>query len=594
MTSWDISFAPLLDIHIAVWGLVALFVFVAVMEWRRKIAQRTLRMAALLLAFTGLAGIVFRPHFQTTESVSGIMLLTKGYSAPKADSLLKLHPGLTIYKAPEATSFAKAIELPSFNALRGVSQRIHYVLGEGLPYYVFDDTSGFRYNYLPSKPGQGVQSISIPQEVKARRNSVVKGTVNSATLGAWLRWRGPEGAIDSVGLKIGEQPFTFGFLPKLPGRFVYNLELLDSAGTLLQSEKVPVVVAEERMLTVLFAAQFPTFELRYLKNLLAEQGHALSLRYQLSKGKYRYEFANQPDRPFARLTSTLLEEADLLFVDMASLESLSLPERSALDEAVKNGLGVVIGVGEGTVSRKVKEWMPFELVDQKPDTIQLSIAPNQLVRLDGAGVSFVTSAGLNSVWADRQVKPIAAYGYSGLGKISSALWQNSYRLMLKGDELAYANLWITLLDEVAQKAPACCEVAWVNAPPYYIDEPVHFTLMSALEEPPSVKYHGEIVPLKESWQVDNFWSGNIWPDRPGWDSLVIDGLSQPAYFFVNEASEWESVAAAQRTRNTEFAAGSPPAEAAEQVQVVKKPVSSLLFYLLLLTGLGGLWLAPKV
>lgn len=594
MTSWDISFAPLLNIQITVWGLVVLFVLVAVMEWRRKLSQRTLRIAALQLVFAGLTGIVLRPHFQTTESVSGIMLLTRGYSAAKADSLLKLHPGLTIYKAPGAASFAKATELPSFNSLRSVSHRIHYVLGEGLPHYVFDDTSRFRYNYLPSEPGQGVQSISIPREVKARRNSVLKGTLNSATLGAWLRWRGPEGAIDSLELSIGEQSFTFGFMPKLPGRFVYNLELLDSAGALLLSEKVPVVVAEERKLTVLFAAQFPTFELRYLKNLLAEQGHALSLRYQLSKGKFRYEFANQSDRPFARLTSNVLEEADLLFVDMASLESLSLPERNALDDAVKNGLGVVIGTGEGTVSRRVKEWMPFELIDQKPDTIELSIAPGQLVRLDGAGVSFVASAGLHSVWADRQGKPIAAYGYNGLGKVGSALWQNSYRLMLKGDELAYANLWITFMDEVARKAPACCEVTWVNAPPCYIDEPVHFTLMSALEEPPKVTYGGEVVPLKESWQVDNFWSGTVWPDRSGWDSLIIDGLLQPEYFFANEAHEWESVAAAQRTRNTQFAAGSISDEAAEQTQVVKKLVSSLLFYLLLLTGLGGLWLAPKV
>jgi len=594
MTSWSISFQPLLDINLMAAVLVLLFLFIGAMEWRRKMGRRVLRLAALGISFLGLAGLLLRPHFSMEQELSCAVLLTKGYEASQADSLLKANPLLTVYQAPDAAPFEGAVELKSFHGLKGISESVDFVLGDGLPAYVFNQNSSLRYTYLPSKASQGIQSLEIPEELKANRINTLSGMINSLQSGGFLRWRGPEGEIDSVEVSVGSQPFSFSFTPKLPGRFIYQLELTDSTGVVQSGYKIPIVVARERQLSVLMVAQFPTFELRYLKNLLAEQGHSLALRYQLSKGKFRYEYANQPEAPFSRLTSDVLQGAHLLFIDQVSLASLSPQERSVLEDAIESGLGVLVGIAEQPLSQAVKSWLPFELAPQKQDTIAVRVTPNEVARLTASSVVFEPTSELNKVWDDVQGQIVAAYAYNGLGRVGSALWQDSYRLVLKGQQLTYATLWIELIDAVARKPASCCEIQLERKAPYYVDEPVGVTVWGSPDNIPELMYQNEPVPLKEDWPVENVWHSTIWPGKPGWDSLVVEEAAQPYYFFVHERPEWESLATAMQRKETLINASTQSAEQDRSLTQVQQAVPELFFYLLILLGFGGLWLAPKL
>ncbi|MEQ8687485.1 MAG: hypothetical protein RIE86_19435 [Imperialibacter sp.] len=594
MNSWMISFEPLLNIHLTLWGLILLFTIIAVAEWRRKMGRKLLRLSALLVAFIGLAGILLRPHYLSESPQSDIMLLTQGYNAEEADSLLQSNPGLSVYKAPGAADFKAAAELKSFNELAGLKERIRYVLGNGLPDYVFDDASPFRFTYLPSASTDGIQAINVAEKVRPNRRSAVSGIASQVAPGSMIRWSGPEGRIDSLKLSASTEEFPFGFTPKLAGKFVYELELLDSAGSLVATYKVPVQVAEERMLKMVFIGQFPTFESRYLKNLLVEQGHTLALRYQLSKDKFRYEFANQAEAPFRRLTTTLLEAADLLWIDEASLDALSREEANALNAAVDQGLGVLVTVNQQSASRKTRRWMPFQLTRYDADTLSVAVDLGRQVSLSGVGLAIDRSPEVIPVWEDGSGSVLAAYAYQGQGKIGTALWQDTYRLVLKGQELTYAALWMELIESLARKASVCCDIQVETKEPHFIDEPIRFTVISSLEEPPVVRYKGETVPLIENWQLDNVWSGTIWPDGAGWDSLFVEADGQSKHFFVHERPDWQSVAVSQQIASTALHASKEPGISRRYIQTIKKPISAVIFYLLLLVGFGGLWLAPKV
>ncbi|CAD5252569.1 MULTISPECIES: hypothetical protein [unclassified Imperialibacter] len=594
MSSWILSFEPLLNIHLTLWGLILLFVIIAVAEWRRKMGRKLFRLSALLLAFIGLAGVLLRPHYQSESALSDIMLLTKGYNGAKADSLLQTNPGLSVYKALDAADFKAATDLKSFSQLTGIKERIRYVLGAGLPDYVFDDASSLRFAYFPSSSPEGIQAIDVPEKVNLNRRSAVSGVVIQGTPGSMIRWSGPEGRMDSLMLLADTEGFSFGFVPKLAGKFIYELELLDSAGSSTATYKVPVQVAEERKLKMVFVSQFPTFESRYLKNLLAEQGHSLALRYQLSKDKFSYEFANQAEVPFRRLTTTLLDDADLLWIDEASLDALNREEANALNAAVDQGLGVFITVNQQSASRNARRWMPLQLTRYDADTLSVAVDLGRQVSLSGVGLAIDKSPEIIPVWEDTSGSVLAAYAYQGQGKIGTSLWQDTYRLVLKGQELTYAALWMEVIESLARKASVCCDIQVETKEPYFIDEPIRFTVISSLEEPPLVSYKGETVPLIESWQLDNVWSGTIWPDATGWDSLFVDAAGQSKHFFVQEQSDWQSVAFSQQIANTALHASKEPGISRRYVQTIKKPISAVIFYLLLLVGFGGLWLAPKV
>jgi hypothetical protein len=355
-----------------------------------------------------------------------------------------------------------------------------------------------------------------------------------------------------------------------------------------------VLVAKERKLKMVFISQYPTFESRYLKNLMAEQGHSLALRYQLSKDKFRYEFANQAEVPFRRLTTILLEDADLLWIDEASLDALSREEANALNATVDQGLGVFVIVNEASVSRNARRWLPFQLTRYDADTLLVAVDSDRRASLTGVRFEIGKSPEVMPLWEDRSGSLIAAYAHQGQGKIGTALWQDTYRLVLKGQELVYASLWMEVIESLARRASVCCDIEVETKEPYFIDEPIRFTVTSSLEEPPLVRYKGEVVPLMENWQLDNIWNGTIWPDAAGWDSLFLDAAGQSKHFFAHERPDWQSVAVSQQIANTALHARRESGISTPCTQAIKKPVSAAVFYLLLLVGFGGLWLAPKV
>lgn len=88
---------------------------------------------------------------------------------------------------------------------------------------------------------------------------------------------------------------------------------------------------------------FPTFESKYLKNYLAETGHRVVVKNQLTAARYKYEYFNITSKPVIDITKEKLTLFDLLIIDSKSLKNLSNRERTTLKNVVKeSGMGILI------------------------------------------------------------------------------------------------------------------------------------------------------------------------------------------------------------------------------------------------------------
>jgi len=590
MNSWNLTFDPVFPSGLLLGLLVLLFAWLAVAEWQRKMSKRMPRMIALFLLFFGVSGLFFKPAYFSHKAISTDILLTPGYRKERADSLLQVYPQATVFRTSEAESYVGSVELASLADMEGLNFGIRFVLGEGLPQYAFDLLSS-RVEYLPGTLPKGLLSIDIPENLKAGRPEQLNLVFNPSSGERAIRLTGPEGPTDSVTLREKHSDYSVAFTPKLPGRWTYELQVLDSAGAVLKTYPMPVQVERERKLQMVFLQQFPSFETTYLKNYLARQGHAIAARYKLSKNKFRFESANGAPASFQRIDQALLATTDLLFIDAGALAGLSGNENLALEEAVSEGLGMLVWPRD--ISNELRQnWLPFDFAEALSDTLTISLAGKEQLRLSSSGNYITPHPETYAIWPRYGGGLAAAYRYKGIGAVGTVMWTDSYKLVLKGKNNVYGLLWAEVIDGIAKKEQPCCSIAWEPGMPHYLDEPLQFRLLANGEAAPELYFGGERVPLREDWQVDNLWYGTIWPTRTGWDSLTIAGKA--TWFFVHTHGEWQSVEAAERMRMTKLQAEKSSDSRNFQSPPIATPVAPIAFYLLVLLGAGGLWLAPKL
>ncbi len=203
------------------------------------------------------------PQSQITNHKS-VILLTDGYEQRVIDSL---------------PSF-EATKVSSYNNLSKLNH-VKIITGNGLPNWALDLLPSKNYNFIPSPAPKGITAIETDEHLYAHRWNTIRGTYNGGE--SLIKLRGPGGFEDSVTTSKGA--FSLSFFAKSSGRFLYDL--ITPEGT----ETLPLIIEPERQLNIILISNYPTFELRYLKNFLAAKGHRLSVRNQVSKDKYKFEFA---------------------------------------------------------------------------------------------------------------------------------------------------------------------------------------------------------------------------------------------------------------------------------------------------------------
>lgn len=580
------SFQPLIPISIVSLGLLILLAILAWMERRSTARWLAARLFALIILLASIAALLLRPALPATDRQSPLLLLTKNYDRQVVDSLRQTTPKLEILYTSDALPYPQAQPLTDPISLSTLAPRVTGIAGEGLPADVLEYFPEHRFQFYPAAPQPGVTAMLQEAYYEGQPN-LLQGRYQTDGETVTLVLSSPSAAEDSVQLAgAAEQAFSLAFTPRSAGKWLYNLLVKDSSGAVLDLQKVPLVVTTQRHLRILILQAFPAFEIRYLKDFLAAKGHAVAVRSQVSRDKYRTEFSNLPEQALARINATLLDGFDVLLLDGAAYQALSRAELSAISQSVNAGLGV-LGLINGPQA-ELDRWLGLGSVGREPDTISLE----KNISLPAYPVQAASRHDWYPVHVSSRGHTIAAYRYEGKGRLAFQSLQESYAYWLRGDSLTYGGLWIPLLEKTARPLTSDYTLNLNSIFPHYAGVPIDFQLTTA-NNPVAVLADSVAVPLLEDYRIAGVWHGRSWPEHAGWHQLKAGEVQLDYYSFPTAA--WPSLAVAQKKQFTQSRAVSAPAFAAAMHENTRlQPVSLLWFYLFFLLSAGFLWLAPKL
>ncbi|MFO7721177.1 MAG: hypothetical protein R6W85_12135, partial [Gillisia sp.] len=442
--------------------------------------------------------------------------------------------------------------------------------------------------FLGGNPPEGIVKLNYEQENFVGDHLVLKGLYSNPKSGNRLVLQDPGGTgLDSLVFNAEEkQPFLLSAELKVEGKYLFSLVEKDSLGEMLTSDPVPVRITEKEPLQILILNSFPTFETRYLKNFLAEAGHHVSVRSQITTGRYKYEYFNTNRSPLGNLTENSLESFDLLIIDAASLRSLPGNQRRAIENSVKNnGLGMFIQADDAFFKSPGIANLDFERIttsevsmEQWPG-IKLSVFPYAIK--DDFGMQSIHTA-KNLIWS--------GYKRNGSGRTGTTVFTNTYQPLLDGHSREYKQLWSQVVEHISRKEYTSAE--WEPSQMIaYKDEPFNFKLRTLLDSVKVKNQDGNTIPLVQDIDFPMLWKGTNWPKQSGWNTLKAD-TSGIFEYYVTEEIHWRALTAFNtREDNRRYFNRT---ESAGKGSRSLEPINPLWFFLLFLICMGGLWLEPKL
>ncbi|QNH62061.1 hypothetical protein [Hymenobacter sediminicola] len=517
----------------------------AVAAWKRPDPRRrAARVVASILAVAALWLTAYPPHRTSTVPQAEAILLTSGYQPDTLSALLRrLGPATRIWRYQPNTSAAVRSDTPSVARLgilreqQPVLRQLH-VLGTGLPPAVMPELGSIRV--IPHTPPAftGFQTAYWNRSVELGQPLLLEGFfTSSARTAVWVRLQSAGATQDSVRLPGGRGAFRLRYTPKTAGRLVATLSAGPTA-RLLAQEPVPAEVLPTRPLRVLLLAATPSFELKFLKNHLAVQQHAVAWRAGISRGLTQTEFSNHPTTDLNRLTSALLARFDVLIADAAVLASCAPSETQALRSAQRTGgLGLILLAESATLPKAALapgirvQMQPGAGIDRPrrlAEVAATAVVPATLQLNDTAQPLF-SVAGL--------VRPVAAAQRLGQGTVVVTTLPETYPWLLQNTPAPYNTYWSRLLTAAAR--PAEYSSRWTVVTPWpRLGLPVTVQL-SATVRPTRAPVVSDAtgkplaqLALLQDTGLPEWNTATYWPAQTGWQQLQRPGqVNQWVYVF---------------------------------------------------------------
>ena len=572
----DTLFWPILIGVVLLWGL---FVF---KEWPARYSKRFwLKTFISLLAIIALALIFLKLIILTEGMIAKAVLLTEGYDQEVLDSLRRQDKKLTIINYIKGESiFSEETEIGSL-----------VILGQGIQKYDFWQLENVPAHYLGMNTTQGITSLFYKQNNSIGDKLVIKGNYQKAKPGTRLILEAPGGiAVDSVIFNSGkDQTFELSTDLKVAGKYLYKLTEKDSMGEKLRTNPIPVKITKRLPLKILMIDAFPTFETKYLKNYLAQAGQEVSIRTQITTGRYKYEYFNIEQKGPITFTEDILKKFDLLIIDASSLKDLSKKEKLILKRSIRyEGLGVFIQPSMDFFNTK------NELADLKfkgDNKTKISLDSNSKIQVNKYPYQFIPQNRLQTIVSYDKSR-LAAYQKIGLGRVGTGVLENSYQLVLDGNGDQYQDLWSKIIKKISKRAKISSELT-SDQFIVFKDEPYNFRLRTKEAMPIVVDLKESKVPLKQDISISNLWKGTVYPREKGWQTLRLkNDTSSTLDYYVNEIEVWKSLISEETKLENKRNFSESINEGKTRKR--KEPIDPIWFYGIFLIGMGYLWLEPKL
>ncbi|MBE7171252.1 MAG: hypothetical protein INR73_11720 [Williamsia sp.] len=595
--------------YIVIAGCLGTLAFVVWNELARPNRSRlVLRLIACLLAVVSLACMTIPLHWiQPAKNLSAntAVLLTEGYQADSVRNFLQQSAQQpTVYSlSPESRESAGlnrvSLPLDSIAFLAANYTNLH-VFGNGFDKDELTCLQNRAIRFHPAPLPAGIQTISWTKELQEGESMVVQGhCYNPLSTPVRVVLSGYQTGFDSVMINPGNnQPFQLSAVPKLRGKALFSLSVLNQKDT-LEQEPLPVEIDTAAPVKILLLSSAPNFETRFLKDWLAKKGYAVEVRTLISTGKQDRLFANTGNLSPNQLNASLLQQTDVLISDPVALNNLRATEQQAIRTAVAaQGLGLIIRA-DSLLPRSfyggffpltqnhdsISKQVPLIIADAIPDTASWLAEQPLYIRLQPGSQALVQTASATGV--------VAGSALYGAGKIVLTTIPNSYSWLLAGNNKTYEAYWSLLIKKSLRKKVAPATWSFLPSIPF-VDEPVTLQVETESDRPPVYPVSNTGVAYAQNFLLPFAWQALYWP-LEGWQTT--GSVADPVHWYVWGKKNWKGVQAKHKqaiTRNYVLQQTS----SREQVGVAgtssSLPLPKIYFFIIFLFSAGFLWIEKKL
>lgn len=532
-----------------------------------------------LLALQGLAGALLYLTLFPLETASrpGRLVVATGGDATAPDR----QAGDIRVALPEAPSLPGAVRVPDLStALRRYPQAGRLLIeGHGLlprDQIILDRPATFQ----PSSPPAGLIALVAPGPVAPGGRFWTAGQVGTLKTGRVE-------LLDPAGRVVDQSPVTANGLFRLsataraPGQALFILRLRDSGGKLVEQIAVPIDARAQTPPRVLVLAGAPGPEVKYLRRWAQDAGIDLSVEIDVGAGV-------QLGDPATPLNATSLATVDLAVIDDRRWESLSASARSALDAAVRDGLGLLLRPTGPLSPATRREWTALGLEISSGDDL---LPPDEPSRATGAGQTspaltrrdlLLPASDAVSMIRDADGVALARWRPRNRGRVGLWIVTDSYVLPLVGEADRYGELWSGLFSALArpgdEAGPRLEGLARVGSRASLC----HVTGKAVQIVGPDSPVRSALVDPATGDRA----CAALWPTREGWTRVREAGGRETA-FYVHPATATPSLIASAHREATFALVEAARVETRRAPS--RAPGSPWPWAAALLAALGGLW-----
>ena len=374
-------------------------------------------------------------------------------------------------------------------------------------------------------------------------------------------------------------------IARAPGRSVFHLRLLDAQAHVLDSVPVPQQTLAATPLRLLVRASAPGPELKYLRRWATDAGLRVQVQADTGAGLSVGDGA-------VALDAATLARSDLLLLDERSLAALSAGQLTAVRQALRNGLGVLLrsaGAPSASARQRLRDLgLPVQgdgssyAVELPGDGESAMLAARRgpldsatLPTADGEAADRSShSAALPSLEAlalqvndgsallhDTAGQPLGGWRSVGKGRIGLLPVTDSWRWVLAGRDDRHGELWSGVVATLARAQPGT-DALWSPQAQAWLGERVALCGVQAPLQAFDAKGAG--VPLVVDATTSSMRCAGWWPQAAGWQRLQHGDTTVWRYVFdAKEAAALHRQAMSDATTQA-LAMGAPAGTAAMQ------------------------------
>ncbi|MBZ9651427.1 hypothetical protein [Psychroflexus montanilacus] len=561
--------------------LILILVFVW-KEWKTSGRKHLiLKIFLSLLAVTSLALLALKPAVPKEIKEGRVIIITEHYNQNQLDSLKKE------YRKSKVLDYRKEKALSGLTDSKEI-----FVLGSGVNVYDLWQLENTPVTYFPGEEVTGLIKLNYKQDPQVGKRLHVRGRFSNPKPGNRLVLEDAAGtALDSVVFDAEDHiNFELSTDLKVSGNYVFSLSEKDSIGKVLNQNPLPLKVKEAKTLRILILNAYPTFEIKYLKNFLAELGHEVIVKNRITTGRFKFEFFNTERQNIGRLNSSNLDDFDLLILDSESTKALSRSEQNAVQKSMRaSGLGILM-LGEANALTNLGDFSVFEF--QRVSATEVVLDDLDGVTVGRQPFQIKNDFGVEDIHRSNS-SIVSGYQRMEQGRLGVTLLENTWELQLEGKQEAYQHIWTDIVEQLSKRNSEMltCQPEKLFA---FKDEPFTFQIRTSLDDPRVLDQNHRLLPLKQDLTLAEVWSGKTFPKESGWQKLRVEQDSTFAFdYFVHNPEDWQTVKAYQNSlENQEFF----QKESVIDKDFKKSPIAinPIWFYVLFLLAIGGLWLEPKL